>query len=114
MEVLVSIISIISGVVSLYFLVYKPMNQNAINVKENAMNTKANTKALDDFRSEVKEELKEIRRSQKEGIESLEKKKHESHEKIWKHNEEQDKLLEEHTLKIKVIEREIGIDGKRD
>lgn len=90
------------------------MNSNALNVKENAMNTEANTKALDKFRTDIQEELNEIRKSQKESITNLEKKKHESHEKLWKHNEEQDKTLNDHSLRIRIIEKEVGIDGKEE
>lgn len=105
-------ITLAGGIISLFFLVYRPMHSNAMNVKENTMNTEANTKALDKFRTEIQEELKEIRKNQKESITELERKKHESHEKLWKHNEEQDKTLSEHSLRIRIIEKEVGINGK--
>lgn len=115
MEIALGIISLVTGVISLYFLVYKPMSANALNVKENAMNTQANTQALDNFRRDVKDELAQIRTKQEKDYNEINKKKHEAHEKIWKHNEEQDKKIEDHSLRIKVIEREVGIDdGKRN
>lgn len=114
MDKLVTAVALISGVISLYFLVYKPMNQNALNVKENSMNTAQNTKELNSFKEDIKKEISDLRKSQSEKLEQMEKKKHESHMKLWQHNEEQDKLLENHTLRIKVIEREVGIDGKGD
>lgn len=119
MDELLFIVSLISGIISLYFLVYKPMNQNALNVKENSMNTaqnakntEQNTKELNSFKEDMKKEIAELRRSQAEKLDQIEKKKHESHEKIWNHNAEQDRILEDHTLRIRVIEREVGIDGK--
>lgn len=110
MQEIITIISLISGIISLYFLVYKPMNENSLNVKENAINTRANTDALKEFKSEVKEEIKGMKGS----IEEIERKKHESHERIWKHNEDQDKAIENHELRIQIIEREVGVSGNRE
>lgn len=109
MQEIITIISLISGIISLYFLVYKPMNENSLNVKENAINTRANTDALKEFKSEVKEEIKGMKGS----IEEIERKKHESHEKIWKHSQEQDRAIEDHEVRIKIIEREVGVNGNR-
>lgn len=113
MQETLTILGFISSIISLYFLVYKPMNNNSLNVKENAINTKANTDALREFRDEVKEELKEIRNNQKESIDRIERNKKESHVKIWKHNEEQDKKIEDHELRIRIIEKEVK-NGKED
>ena len=78
------------------------------------MMTEENTNALNSFRKEVKEELQEIKVSQKESIAEINKKKHESHEKLWKHNEMQDGKIEDHSVRIKIIEREVGINGKQN
>lgn len=114
METALTIIGIVSGIVSLYFLIYNPMNKNSIALKESAMMTEENTNALNSFRKEVKEELQEIKVSQKESIAEINKKKHESHEKLWKHNEMQDEKIEDHSVRIKIIEREVGINGKQN
>lgn len=114
MPTITEAVTLVSGIIALYFLVYKPMNSNALSVRENAMNTKANTEALEIFRKEIREELKEIRKNQKESLDDIEKKKHEAHANLWKHNEEQDRILQEHTLKIKIIEKEVGINGEKE
>lgn len=111
MPTITEAVTLVSGIIALYFLVYKPMNSNALNVRENALNTKANTEALDKFRTDMQNELKEIRNSQKESIADIEKKKHDSHVKIWEHNNEQDKILQNHTLRISIIEKEVGISN---
>lgn len=39
-----------------------------------------------------------------QGLEKLEAKNHESHSRIWKHNEEQDKELDNHEKRIIILE----------
>lgn len=85
------------------------MSSHALIVKENTMNTKANTEALETFKHEVKQELSEIRRNQKDSLEKIENKKRESHQKIWEHNQKQDDLIQNHEVRIKTIEKEVGI-----
>lgn len=39
-----------------------------------------------------------------QGLEKLETKNHESHGRLWKHNEEQDKELDDHEKRIIILE----------
>lgn len=106
-------ITLVSGSVSLFFLFFKPINNHAMALKENTLNTKANTAAVERLEKKVDEELKEIRKNQKESIDELKKEKQESHKRIWEHEAEQDEAIRNNTISIKIIQERVGINGEQ-
>ena len=96
MNTALTVISLISGVITLFFLVYKPLNNSAVALRENSLANENLSKTLEEF----KQEFREYRAEEKEEI-----------EKLWAHNRKQDQKITDHNLHIRIIEERTGIHG---
>lgn len=86
-----TVVGVIIALVGLFFTVGKPI----INLNSNITMLNANIKHNSDELNEQKEVLKEQRKSA-----------HESHTALWRKNNEQDATIQDHEVRISVLEKE--------
>lgn len=94
-------IELAAGIITLYFLLYRPMSENATSLK---INTESN-KMLQRSVEQISKDFAEMQNKHQQDKEEILEKKNEEHEKLWKHNSKQDQKIVEHEARISNLEK---------
>lgn len=102
-------IEIAAGIISLYFLIYRPMSDNATSLKINTESNKRLQKSVD----QISDEIKDLKAKHQEDKEEIIKAQNDEHQRLWRHESKQDQQLENHDTRIGNLESQIQVREKQ-